>query len=92
VTREWYKTAGKRGMRKQATAYLDYLWTPAVQELIARHHLRPRNPDVLVKDTARPSRWSRFSVAGGKRSKSISLMAGPSIRSWLIRTSRLSRQ
>jgi sulfate/thiosulfate transport system substrate-binding protein len=43
------KVADKRGTSKEAKAYLDYLWTPAAQEIIAQHHLRPRNADVLAK-------------------------------------------
>ena len=43
------KVVDKRGSRKQAQAYLDYLWTPAAQEIIAQHHLRPRNAEVLAK-------------------------------------------
>lgn len=31
------------GTRREAKAYLDFLYSPAGQEIIARHHLRPRN-------------------------------------------------
>ncbi|MDR3096141.1 MAG: sulfate ABC transporter substrate-binding protein [Paraburkholderia sp.] len=43
------KVVDKRGTRKAAQAYLDYLYTPAAQEIIARHHLRPRDAGVLAK-------------------------------------------
>lgn len=43
------KVVDKRGTRKEAQAYLDFLYTPAAQEIIAQHHLRPRNADVLAK-------------------------------------------
>lgn len=43
------KVVDKRGTRKEAQAYLDFLYTPAGQEIIAQHHLRPRNADVLAK-------------------------------------------
>ncbi|BAN25764.1 sulfate ABC transporter substrate-binding protein [Caballeronia insecticola] len=43
------KVVDKRGTRKQAQAYLDFLYTPAAQEIIAQHHLRPRNAAVLAK-------------------------------------------
>ncbi len=33
--------------RPQAKAYLDFLFSPAGQEIIAAHHLRPRDPKVL---------------------------------------------
>lgn len=44
------KVVDKRGTRKVATAYLEYLWTPEGQEIIAKHYLRPRNAAVLKKN------------------------------------------
>jgi len=43
------KVVDKRGTRKVAQAYLDYLYSPAAQEIIAQHHLRPREAGVLAK-------------------------------------------
>ncbi len=43
------KNVDRKGTRKAAQAYLDYLYTPAAQNIIARHHLRPRDPVVLKK-------------------------------------------
>ncbi|WP_321894260.1 sulfate ABC transporter substrate-binding protein [Paraburkholderia heleia] len=43
------KVVDKRGTRKSAQAYLDYLYSPAAQEIIAQHHLRPRDAAVLAK-------------------------------------------
>lgn len=43
------KVVDKKGTRKVATAYLEYLWTPEGQEIIAKHYLRPRNAAVLKK-------------------------------------------
>ncbi|WP_133649937.1 sulfate ABC transporter substrate-binding protein [Paraburkholderia flava] len=43
------KVVDKRGTRKVAQAYLDYLYTPAAQEIIAQHHLRPRDAGVLAR-------------------------------------------
>ena len=43
------KVVDKRGTRKQAEAYLQYLYSEAGQEVAARHHLRPRSPKVLAK-------------------------------------------
>ena len=50
------KVVDRRGTRKVAQAYLDYLYSPAGQEIIAQHHLRPRDPAVLAKhaDEFRP--------------------------------------
>jgi sulfate transport system substrate-binding protein len=39
----------RRGTRALATAYLEFLYTPEAQEMAARHHYRPRNPDVAVR-------------------------------------------
>lgn len=39
----------RRGTRKLATAYLQFLYTPEGQEIIARHFYRPRNLQVAEK-------------------------------------------
>jgi sulfate transport system substrate-binding protein len=41
--------AAKRGTQKQAKAYLDFLFSTAGQEIIAKHYLRPKNPAVFKK-------------------------------------------
>lgn len=43
------KVVDKKGTRKQAEAYLQYLWSEEAQELAAKHHLRPRSEKVLAK-------------------------------------------
>jgi sulfate transport system substrate-binding protein len=43
------KVVDKRGTRKQAEAYLKYLWSDEAQDLAARQHLRPRSAKVLAK-------------------------------------------
>jgi len=43
------KVVDKRGTRKQAEAYLKYLWSDEGQEIAAKHHLRPRNAKLLAK-------------------------------------------
>ena len=43
------KVVDKRGTRKQAQAYLEYLYTPEGQEIAARHYYRPRDPKVAAK-------------------------------------------
>jgi sulfate transport system substrate-binding protein len=42
------KVIDKRGSRKQAEAYLQYLWSEEGQTIAAKHHLRPRSPKVLA--------------------------------------------
>jgi sulfate transport system substrate-binding protein len=39
----------RRGTRQIAEAYLQYLYSPAGQEIAARHYFRPRNSEVLKK-------------------------------------------
>jgi sulfate/thiosulfate-binding protein len=43
------KVVDKRGTRQVATAYLEYLYTEAGQEIIAKHFYRPRMPEVARK-------------------------------------------
>jgi sulfate transport system substrate-binding protein len=43
------KVVDKRGTRKQATAYLEGLYTPEAQAIAAKHYLRPRDPAALAK-------------------------------------------
>ena len=42
----------RKGTRKQATGYLEFLYSPKAQEIIAAHHFRPRDPAVLAKHAA----------------------------------------
>jgi sulfate transport system substrate-binding protein len=39
----------RRGTRRAAQAYLEFLYTPEAQEIAARHHFRPRNREVLTR-------------------------------------------
>jgi sulfate/thiosulfate transport system substrate-binding protein len=39
----------RRGTRQIAEAYLKYLYSPAGQDVAARHYFRPRNPQLLEK-------------------------------------------
>jgi sulfate/thiosulfate transport system substrate-binding protein len=43
------KVAGKHGTKEVARAYLEYLYTPAGQEIAARHFYRPRLAAVAAK-------------------------------------------
>jgi sulfate transport system substrate-binding protein len=43
------KVAGKHGTRAVAQAYLEYLYTDAGQEIVAKHFYRPRNAAVAAK-------------------------------------------
>jgi sulfate transport system substrate-binding protein len=41
--------AAKHGTTEVATAYLNFLYTPEGQEIVARHHFRPRDPEVAKR-------------------------------------------
>lgn len=56
------KVAAKRGTEKVAKAYLDFLYTPAGQEIIAKHDFRPRDPAVLKKHAAKYPAIRTFTV------------------------------
>jgi sulfate transport system substrate-binding protein len=43
------KVALRKGTREVAQAYLQYLYSPAGQEIIARHFFRPRDPGVAAR-------------------------------------------
>ncbi|MEO8055212.1 MAG: sulfate ABC transporter substrate-binding protein [Acidobacteriota bacterium] len=46
------RNADKRGTRAAAQAYLEFLYTDEAQEIIARHHYRPRAAAVLARHAA----------------------------------------
>jgi sulfate transport system substrate-binding protein len=43
------KVVDKKGTRAVAEAYLQFLYTPEAQEIVARHHYRPRDATVRAK-------------------------------------------
>jgi sulfate transport system substrate-binding protein len=43
------KVVDRKGVRKEATAYLNFLYSPAGQEIGARHFMRVRNESVMKK-------------------------------------------
>jgi sulfate/thiosulfate-binding protein len=46
------RVALRRGTAELARAYLEYLYSPEAQEIIARHHYRPRDEAVLRRHAA----------------------------------------
>lgn len=56
------KVVDKRGLRKQATAYLNFLYSEAGQDIAAKHFLRPRSEAVAKKYAANFKQVSLFSV------------------------------
>ncbi|MEY8879258.1 MAG: sulfate ABC transporter substrate-binding protein [Leptothrix sp. (in: b-proteobacteria)] len=58
------KVVDRRGTRKQAEAYLSYLWSDEGQDIAARHHLRPRNTKVLARYAKDFPKVNTFTVDG----------------------------
>ncbi len=56
------RVVDKRGTRKVAEAYLDYLYSPAAQELAVKHHYRPRDPQVAAKYAGRFPRANLLAI------------------------------
>jgi len=56
------KVVDKKGTRKPAEAYLQYLYTEAGQEIAARHNIRPRNEKLLAKYAKQFPKVSAFTV------------------------------
>ena len=56
------KNVDKKGTRKVAQAYLNFLYTPEAQDIIARNYYRPRNPDVAAKYAAKFPKLPLFSI------------------------------
>ena len=61
------KVVDRKGTRAVAQAYLDFLYTPEGQELVAKHYYRPRNAEVAAKykDTFKPLELVTIEDFGG---------------------------
>jgi sulfate transport system substrate-binding protein len=56
------KNVDKHGTRALAQSYLNFLYTPAAQDMIARNYYRPRNPEVAAKYASRFPRIQLFTI------------------------------
>jgi len=56
------KVVDRRGLRKQATGYLNFLYTEAAQDIIAKHYFRPRSEKAFKKYSANFRQISMFTV------------------------------
>jgi sulfate/thiosulfate-binding protein len=56
------KVVDKKGTRAVAEAYLQFLYTPEAQEIVARHHYRPRDPKVAAKHAGRFAALKLFTI------------------------------
>ena len=76
------KIAGKRGTVAVAQAYLEYLGSEEGQQIAARHHYRPRDPNVLKVNKASFADVKLFTIAdafGGWQAASKQHFAGGAI-------------
>ncbi|MFD2111536.1 sulfate ABC transporter substrate-binding protein [Thiorhodococcus fuscus] len=56
------RTVDKKGTRAVATAYLEFLYTPAAQELAATHFYRPSDPGVAARFAERFVKVERVGI------------------------------
>ena len=56
------KVVRHRGTEKVATAYLEYLYSKEGQEIVARHHFRPRDPAIAARYAGRFPRMTLTSI------------------------------
>lgn len=56
------KVVSKRGTQEIAKAYLEYLYSPEGQDIVARHYFRPRNQEILAKYSAQFPQIQLFTV------------------------------
>jgi sulfate/thiosulfate transport system substrate-binding protein len=52
----------RKGTRAIAEAYLQFLYTPEAQEIVARHHYRPRDPAVAARYAGRFAAVQLFTI------------------------------
>lgn len=56
------KVVDRKGTRRQAEAYLQFLYSPEGQEIAAKHHIRPRDPKVLARHAKAFPKVDTFTV------------------------------
>jgi len=56
------KVVDKKGTRAAAEAYLQFLYSPEGQDIAARNHYRPRNPEVAKKYEGEFAKVSLFTI------------------------------
>src|SRR5262249_37531520 len=57
------KVVDKKGTRQVAQAYLEYLYSPEGQEIIAKHYYRPRLSTVAAKYSTQFPKMKLFTLA-----------------------------
>ncbi len=56
------RVVDKKGTRREAEAYLRYLWSEEGQRIAVKHNLRPRSAALLAQNTARFPKINTFTV------------------------------
>ena len=56
------KVVDRKGTRKAAEAYLNYLYTDEAQDVIAKHHYRPATPSGLAKHAGELPKIALFTI------------------------------
>ncbi len=56
------KVVDRRGTRKIAEAYLNFLYTPQAQDIIARNYYRPRDPAVAARYAGKFPKMALFTI------------------------------
>jgi sulfate/thiosulfate transport system substrate-binding protein len=56
------QTVKRKGTAAVAQAYLSYLYTPQAQTLIAKHHYRPQNRQILLRNSAQFPKLPLFTI------------------------------
>jgi sulfate transport system substrate-binding protein len=56
------KVVDRHGSRRQAEAYLNFLYTPEAQELAAKHYYRPRLAEVAARHADQFSQVKLFTI------------------------------
>lgn len=69
------KVADRRGTRKVATAYLEYLYSDEGQEIAAQHYLRPRDSKIFARHADKFGKLELFTVddvfGGWKKAQAV---------------------
>jgi sulfate transport system substrate-binding protein len=55
-------TVERRGTRAVAQAYLEFLYSPEGQDIAARHHFRPRDPEALARHASELASIELFTI------------------------------
>ena len=74
------KVVDRRGTRKVATAYLEYLYSEEGQEIAAKHFIRPRDAKVLARHASQFAKVELFTVddvfGGWKQAQAVHFKDG----------------